>query len=54
MQSALFVGVLITLKKNVSKESEKKKKKLVRLAIWTKDKHNVGLGNILDVDPKIT
>ena len=53
-QSALLVEVLITLQKNISKGSDRKKKKLVRLVIPTKDKQNGHLENVLDVDIKIT
>ena len=53
-QSALFVEVLIIMKQNVSKGSERKWKNLVQLVIWTTDVWNVRLGNILDVDPKTT
>ena len=53
-KSALFVEALITLQKNVSKGSEKKSKNIVRLVIQTTDDHDVCLGNVLDVDLKIT
>ena len=53
-QSELFVEVLITLQKNVSKGSERKRKNIVRMVIWTTDERNVLLGNVLDVDTKIT
>ena len=54
IHSELFVEVLITLQKNVSKVSERKSKKLMRLVIRTTDKRNVRLGNVLDVDLKTT
>ena len=53
-KSAHFVEVLITLQKNISKGSESKSKKLVRMVIWTTDKQNVRLGKNLDVDLNIT
>ena len=53
-QSALFVKVLLTLKKNASRVSDRKKKNLVWLVIRITDKHSAILGNILDVDMKIT
>ena len=37
---------------NVSKGSDRKRKKIVRLLIWTTDEHNALLGNVLDVDLK--
>ena len=54
IQSALFVEVLITLQKNASKESESKRKNLMRMVIRTTDERNVRLGNVLDVDLKMT
>ena len=54
IKSALFVEVLITLQKNVSKGSEGKNKKPVRLVIWTTDKQSGLLENVLDVDLKTT
>ena len=53
-QSTLFVEVLITLQKNISKRSERKRENLARLVIRTTDKNNARLGNDLDVDLKIT
>ena len=53
-KSELFVEVLITPQKNVSKGSYRKMKKLVRLVLWTKDERNLHLRNVLDVDLKIT
>ena len=53
-KSALFVEVLITLQKNVSKGLERKRRKLARLMFWTIDKRNIRLGNALDVDLNIT
>ena len=53
-QSALFVEVLIILQKNISKGSERKRQNIVRLVIRTTDVRNVHLGNILDVNLKIT
>ena len=49
-----FVEVLITLQKNVSKGSDRKMKKLVRLVLLTIDERNVHLEKKLDVDLKIT
>ena len=51
---ALYVDVLITLHKNVSKRSDRKRDNLVRLVIQTTDKRNGLLGNVLDVDLNIT
>ena len=53
-QSAPSVKVLITLQKNVSKGLERKRKKLVRLVIWTTDERNGHLENVLDADMMIT
>ena len=53
-QSAFFVKVLIIMQKNNSKGSDSKRKKLVRLLIRTTDELNGRLGNVLDVDLKIT
>ena len=53
-QIALFVEVLINLQKNVSKGLDRKRKNLVRLVIRTTDEQNGHLGNVLDVDIKIT
>ena len=53
-QNALFVEVLTTLQKNVSKGSDRKKKKLVQLVIRKTDKRNGYLRNVLDVNLKIT
>ena len=53
-QSALFVEVIITLQKNVSKRSGSKSKKLVRIVLMTVDEQNRHLKNALDVDLKIT
>ena len=52
-KSALFVEVLITLQKNISKGSDRKSKNLVRLVIRTTDKQNGHLENVLDVDLNI-
>ena len=52
-QSALSVQVFSTLKKNNSKGSDRKRKKIKRMVIWIKDKQNGRLGNVLDVDLKI-
>ena len=54
IQSTHFVEVLITLQKNVSKGSDRKRKKLLRLLIQTIDKWDGRHGNVLDVDLKIT
>ena len=53
-QSELFVEVLINLQRKKSKGSERKRKELVRMVIWTTDKWNVCLENVLDVDMKIS
>ena len=53
-QIAHFVEVLLTLQKNVSKEQESKRKKLVRLMFQTIHEGNIRLGNALDVDLRIT
>ena len=53
-QGARFVETLITLQKNVSKISDRKKKNLVQLVIQTTDERTIRLGNVLDVDLKIT
>ena len=53
-QRALFVEVLITLQKNVSKGLDSKRKKLVRLVMWTTDVQNVRIAKVLDVDLRIT
>ena len=53
-KSALFVEVLITLQKNVSKGLDKKRKNLVRLVLRKIDKWNGHLENILDADLKTT
>ena len=53
-KSAPFVEVLITLQKNASKGSDKRRKKLARLVIPTIDEHNVHLENVPDVNIKIT
>ena len=42
------------LQKNVTKILERKYKKLLQLVIQTTDVRNVRLGNVLDVDLKIT
>ena len=52
-QSAPFVEVLITLQEDVSKVSDRKRKKLVQLVLQTTDKRNGHLGNVLDVDLNI-
>ena len=39
-QSAHFVEVLINLQKNVSNRSDRKRKKIVRLVLWTIDERN--------------
>ena len=54
IKSALFLEVLITLQKNVSNGSERKRRKLVRLLFRTTDEQNVRPGNVLNVDMKIT
>ena len=54
IQSAPFVYVLITLHKNASKSSDRKRKCFVRLVIWTTDERNVRLGNVSDVDLNMT
>ena len=46
--------VLIILQKNVSKVSDRKRKKLAWLVIRTIDERNGNLENVLDVDLKIT
>ena len=46
--------MIITLRENVSKVSDRKRKKIIRLVIWTTDEQNVRLGKVLDVDLKIT
>ena len=48
-QSARFMEVLVYLQKNNIKGSERKMKKLVRLVIWTTDKRNARLINVLDM-----
>ena len=53
IKGALFVEVPTILQKNVSKVSESKNKKLVRLVIQTTDVRNVHLVNVLDADLKI-
>ena len=53
-KGALIVEVLIALQKNVSKGSDIKRKKLVRMVIGTTDKRNRHLGNVSDVDLNIT
>ena len=53
-KSAIFVDVPTILQKCISKGSERKIKKLVRLVIQITDIRNVHLGNILDVDLNIT
>ena len=53
-QSAHFVEVIIILRKNVSKKLESKRRKLAQLMLHPIDKLNVRLGNVLDVDLKIT
>ena len=53
-KSAIFVEVLITLQRKIQKDQTGKGKNLVRLVIRTTDKNNVRLGNVLDVDLKIT
>ena len=53
-KNTLFVEVLSTLQKNVSKRSDRKRKNLVRLVIWTTDERDVRHSNVLDVDLKIT
>ena len=53
-QSASFVEVRITLQKNVSKGLDRKRKKLVRMVLWTTDKRNGHLENVLDADIMIT
>ena len=45
-KSALFVEVLITLQKKVSKGLDRKKKNLVRLVLRTKDKQNGHIENV--------
>ena len=52
--SAPFVEVLFTLQKNVSKGSDRKKKNLVRMVVWTTEKQNGRLETNLDVNLKIT
>ena len=42
------------MQQNVSKGSDRKSKKLVRLVIQTTDERNGHLENVLDVDIKIT
>ena len=54
IQSALFVEVLIIMQKNISKGSERKRRKLVRLVNQTTDVRNVCLVNVLDADMKTT
>ena len=54
IQSALFVEVLITLQKNVTKISDTKRKNLVQLVLRTIDERNRHLEKHLDVDLKIT
>ena len=49
-----FCGGVNHSEENVSKGSERKSKKLVRMVIWTTDERNGLLGNALDVDLKIT
>ena len=51
---ALFVDVIISLKKNVSKVLGRKMKKLVWLVIQTIDKWNGYLEKQIDVDLNIT
>ena len=53
-KSAPFVGVLITLQKNVSKGLDRESKKLVRLVLRKIDKRNGHIENVLDVDLEIT
>ena len=53
-QSAPFVEVLITLQKNVSKESNRKSKNLARMVIQTTDELNGHLENVLDMGLNIT
>ena len=53
-KSALFVEVPITLQKNISKGSDRKRKKLVHMVFRTTDKRKGRHGNVLDVDMKIT
>ena len=53
-QGALFVEFLITVQKNVSKESDRKSKNIERLVIRATDKRNGRLINVLDVDLNIT
>ena len=42
------------MQKNDSKDSDRKRKKIVRLVLWTIDEQNGYLENILDVDLRIT
>ena len=50
----IFCGGTNHSAENVSKGSDRKRKNLVRLDIWKTDKRKGHLGNILDVDLKIT
>ena len=53
-QGEIFVEVLISVQKNISKGSNRKRKNLVWMVIRITDEGNVRLGNDLDVDLKIT
>ena len=47
IQSALFLEVLITLQKNISKGSDRKRNKLVRMVLRNIDKKNRKLKKII-------
>ena len=51
-QSEHFVEVIIILRKNVSKGSDRKRKKLARLVFHLTEIRNVRLGNVIGVDLK--
>ena len=53
-KSELFVEVLTILQQDISKGSERRKEKLVRLVIWTTDRRNAHLSNVSYADMKIT
>ena len=52
-QNETFVEVIITLQKIVSKGLDRESKKLLQLVLWTTDKRNGHLENVLDADLKI-
>ena len=53
-KSAHFVEVIIILRKNVSKGSDRKRKELARLVFYLTEIWIVRLGNLIDEDLNIT